>query len=191
MATPLAACSFNFCRLMPRGRSCVVHAVLGDGRGCMSLVSLRKSNYMFDMHTHQIPPGCGLLGRTGPRRRPSGGFRPHARQHTCTHSDTQHRRSARLLHEQIRAHTSALHLPGRRTCAGLLCSRPSHLLPTCSPLDCRVAPRRAAVRRRHRHRSRRRERPHGCRRYRRCRRCRRAARLCAYDGRCRRQGTRA
>ena len=62
------------------------HAVLGDGRGCMSLVSLRKSNYMFDMHTHQIPPGCGLLGRTGPRRRPSGGFRPHARQHTCTHN---------------------------------------------------------------------------------------------------------
>jgi hypothetical protein len=52
----------------------------------MSLVSLRKSNYMFDMHTHQIPPGCGLLGRTGPRRRPSGGFRPHARQHTCTHN---------------------------------------------------------------------------------------------------------
>ena len=41
---------------------------------------------MFDMHTHQIPPGCGLLGRTGPRRRPSGGFRPHARQHTCTHN---------------------------------------------------------------------------------------------------------
>ena len=56
---------------------------------------------------------------------------------------------------------------------------------TCSPLDGRVAPRRAPLASPLR-RSRRRERPHGCRR---CRRCRRAARLCAYDGRCRRQGT--
>ena len=37
------------------------------------------------MHTHQTPPGCSLLGRTRPRRRPSGGFRPHAGTHTCTH----------------------------------------------------------------------------------------------------------
>ena len=62
---------------------------------------------------------------------------------------------------------------------------PSHLMLTCSPLDGRVAPRRAPLASPLR-RSRRRERPHGCRR---CRRCRRAARLCAYDGRCRRQGT--
>jgi len=48
----------------------------------------------------------------------------------------------------MRAHTSALHLHGRRTYAGLLCRLPSHLMLSCSPLDGRVAPRRAAAARR-------------------------------------------
>ena len=147
MATPLAACSFNFCRLVPRGRSCVVHAVLGDGRGCMSLVSLRKSNYMFDMHTHQIPPGCGLLGRTGPRRRPSGGFRPHARQHTCTHNTGDPRAYYTSKYARTRA---------RCTCpaaAHALASSAAGPATSCPPAarstaaSRRVAP---AVRRRHR-----------------------------------------
>ena len=63
---------------------------------------------------------------------------------------TRHWRPVRLLHEQIRTRTSALHLHGRRTYASLLCSRPSHHMPTCSPLDGRVALRRAAARRRRR-----------------------------------------
>ena len=100
------------------------------------------------MHTHQILPGCSLLGRTWPRRRPSGGFQPHAGTHT--HMHTRHWRPVRLLHEQIRTRTRALHLHGRRTYASLLCSRPSHHMPTCSPLDGRVALRRAAARRRRR-----------------------------------------
>ena len=140
---------------------------------------------MFDMHTHQIPPGRGLLGRTGPRRRPSGGFRPHA----GTHMHTQHRRSARLLHEQTRSHTSALHLHGRHTLACLLCSCTGRLTPTCSPLDGR----RAASRRRIPLLA---ASPPRCcqRRLRRCS-CRRGRRSCrapqldAYHCCCHRQGT--
>ena len=135
------------------------------------------------MHTHQIPPGCSLLGRTRPRRRPSGGFRRACRH---THMHTRQRRSERLLHKQTSTYTSALHPHGWRACAGLLCSRPGHLRPTCSRLDGRVAPRRAArlaattapLRR--------------CRRRRRrlrCRRGRRTARLCARHARRRRSGT--
>ena len=127
-----------------------------------------------------FPLRCSLLDCTAPRRRPSRGFRLHAGTHTCTRHTT--RRSARLLHEQIHVRTNALHLHGRRTYAGLLCRLPSHLMLTCSPLDGRVAPRRAPLASPLR-RSRRRERPHGCRR------CRRAARLCTYHCRCRRQGT--
>ena len=118
------------------------HAVLGDGRGCMSLVSLRKSNYIFDMHTHQIPPGCGLLGRTGPRRRPSGGFRPHAREHTHAHTTPAIR--APTTRANTRAHERAAP------------ARPPHMRwPPLQPAQPPLAhlqparlPRRAASRRR-------------------------------------------
>jgi hypothetical protein len=65
-----------------------------------------------------------------------------------THAHTTPAIRAPTLHEHMRAHTSALHLHGRRTYAGLLCRLPSHLMLSCSPLDGRVAPRRAAAARR-------------------------------------------
>jgi hypothetical protein len=79
------------------------HAVLGDRRGSMSLVSLRKSKLYLYMLTHQTPPGCSLLGRTRPRRRPSGGFRPHAGTHTCTHDTGDPRAYYMSKHTRARA----------------------------------------------------------------------------------------
>jgi hypothetical protein len=107
------------------------------------------------MHTHQIPPGCSLLGRTGLRRRPSGCFRPHAGCGT-RHTHTQHahtttrRRPARLLHEQKRACTSALLLHGRRACAGPCCSSAGRLTPSRGPLDGRLCTLAPTARRRRR-----------------------------------------
>jgi hypothetical protein len=103
------------------------------------------------MHTHQIPPGCSLLGRTGLRRRPSGCFRPHAGCGTHTHAHTTtRRRPARLLHEQKRACTSALLLHGRRACAGPCCSSASRLTPSRGPLDGRLCTLAPTARRRRR-----------------------------------------
>ena len=103
------------------------------------------------MHTHQIPPGCSLLGRTGLRRRPSGCFRPHAGCGTHTHAHTTtRRRPARLLHEQKRACTSALLLHGRRACAGPCCSSADRLTPSRGPLDGRLCTLAPTARRRRR-----------------------------------------
>ena len=55
------------------------------------------------MLTHQTPPGCSLLGRTRPRRRPSGGFRPHAGTHTCTHDTGDPRAYYMSKHTRARA----------------------------------------------------------------------------------------
>ena len=103
------------------------------------------------MHTHQIPPGCSLLGRTGLRRRSSGCFRPHAGCGTHTHAHTTtRRRPARLLHEQKRACTSALLLHGRRACAGPCCSSAGRLTPSRGPLDGRLCTLAPTARRRRR-----------------------------------------
>jgi len=103
------------------------------------------------MHTHQIPPGCSLLGRTGLRRRSSGCFRPHAGCGTHTHAHTTtRRRPARLLHEQKRACTSALLLHGRRACAGPCCSSADRLTPSRGPLDGRLCTLAPTARRRRR-----------------------------------------
>ena len=103
------------------------------------------------MHTHQIPPGCSLLGRTGLRRRSSGCFRPHAGCDTHTHAHTTtRRRPARLLHEQKRACTSALLLHGRRACAGPCCSSADRLTPSRGPLDGRLCTLAPTARRRRR-----------------------------------------
>ena len=67
------------------------------------------------------------------------------------HTDAPHDTGGKCaLHEQIRANTTALHLNGRRTCAGQLCSRHGRLTPSCGPVDGRVGPHRAAARRRRR-----------------------------------------
>jgi hypothetical protein len=67
-----------------------------------------------------------------------------------THMHTQHRRPARLLHVQKSARTNALHLHGRRACAGPRWSSSGRLTSTYGPLDGRLAPRHAAARRRRR-----------------------------------------
>jgi hypothetical protein len=157
---------------------------------------LEKVRNIFYMLTHQIPPGCSLLGRTRPSRAArlaaSGRMLLAGTEAPHTHMHTRHRRPACLLHEQKRARTSALHLHGRRACASPCCSSAGRLTPSHGPLDGRLAPTLAPTARRAvaaAPDSPPRERPHGCRRCRRCYRCRRAARLCAYHGRCRRPTT--
>ena len=132
---------------------------------------------------NQIPPGYSLLDRTGSRRRPSGGFSPHAG--TPTHAHTTPATRAPTTCAKKRAHERAApSRPSRMRRPSLEQLRPPHVHlwparrpPRAAPRRCSPSPPRRSIRR---------ERPHGCRR---CRRCRRAARLCAYHGRCRRQGT--
>ena len=62
-----------------------------------------------------------------------------------THAHTTPAIRAPTLHEHMRAHTSALHLHGRRTYTGLLCRLPSHLNAQLQPAR---RPRRAASGRR-------------------------------------------
>ena len=123
------------------------HAVLGDRRGCMSLVSLRTSNYLFGMHTQSNPAGLQPARPHGVASAPIWRLRAACRH---THMHTQHRRPARLLHVQKSARTSALHIHGRRACAGPRWSSSGRLTSTCGPLDGRLAPRHAAARRRRR-----------------------------------------
>jgi hypothetical protein len=136
------------------------------------------------MHTHQIPPGCSLLGRTRPRRRPSGGFKPHAGTHTtCTHDTgdpcayymSKYARARARCTCTAAAHTPASSAagpattcpPAARSTAASRCVAPP-LAVAAVPLS---PPREAPLLL--------------CR----CRRCRGGARLYAYHGRCRRQGT--
>jgi len=125
----------------------VFPAVLGDRRGCMSLVSLRTSNYLFGMHTQSNPAGLQPARPHGVASAPIWRLLAACRH---THMHTQHRRPARLLHVQKSARTSALHLHGRRACAGPRWSSSGRLTSTCGPLDGRLAPRHAAARRRRR-----------------------------------------
>ena len=128
----------------------VFPAVLGDRRGCMSLVSLRTSNYLFGMHTQSNPAGLQPARPHGVASAPIWRLLAACRH---THMHTQHRRPARLLHVQKSARTSALHLHGRRACAGPRWSSSGRLTSTCGPLDGRLAPRHAAARRRRRRRA--------------------------------------
>jgi hypothetical protein len=167
----------------------------------MSLVSLRNSKLHFYMLTHQTPPGCSATqGHVGARLAASGRLHAGTRHRTAWHTthdrctrhtshESRHAPAIRvpcLLHEQTHARTSTLHLHGRRACAGPRFSSSGCLTPSCGPLDGRLAPTRTDRSPSPPRRSRRCERPHGCCR---CRRCRRVARLCAYHGRCRQQGT--
>jgi hypothetical protein len=142
----LLACSFNLCRLVMDLHHVHSMPVLCYGRGCMSLVKLRNE-IIFLMFTRikyrRGVPFSAARGRVGAHLAASGCMPMPAHTHRM---QTRHRRSARLLHEQIHARTSALHLHGRRTYAALFCRLPSHLMLTCSPLDGRVAQRRAAAR---------------------------------------------
>ena len=135
---------------------------------------LEKVRNIFYMLTHQIPPGCSLLGRTRPSRAArlaaSGRMLLAGTEAPHTHMHTRHRRPACLLHEQKRARTSALHLHGRRACASPCCSSAGRLTPSHGPLDGRLAPTLAPTARRAvaaAPDSPPRERPHGCRRCRR------------------------
>ena len=119
------------------------HAVLGDRRGCMSLVSLRTSNYLFCMHTQSNPAGLQPARPHGVASAPIWRLLAACRH---THMHTQHRRPARLLHEQKSARTSALHLHGRLACVDPRCSCSSRLTPSCGPLDGRLAPTRTVHR---------------------------------------------
>ena len=125
----------------------VFPAVLGDRRGCMSLVSLRTSNYLFGMHTQSNPAGLQPARPHGVASAPIWRLLAACRH---THMHTQHRRPARLLHVQKSARTNALHLHGRRACAGTRWSSSGRLTSTYGPLDGRLAPRHAAARRRRR-----------------------------------------
>ena len=113
----------------------------------MSLVSLRTSNYLFGMHTQSNPAGLQPARPHGVASAPIWRLLAACRH---THMHTQHRRPARLLHVQKSARTSALHLRGRRACAGPRWSSSGRLTSTYGPLDGRLAPRHAAARRRRR-----------------------------------------
>ena len=113
------------------------------------------------MHTHQIPPGCSLHEATSApiwrlpaasrtwACRPPGRHTTHDTHIACTHDTGD--LCAPIVHEQKSARTSALHLHGRRTCAGSCCSGSGRLTSSCGPLDGRLAPTLAPTARRRRH----------------------------------------
>ena len=106
------------------------------------------------MRTHQIPPGCSLHEATSAPvwRLPCRHTHRHdthiARMHTAHDTGDL---CAPIVHEQKSARTSALHLHGRRTCAGSCCSGSGRLTSSCGPLDGRLAPTLAPTARRRRH----------------------------------------
>ena len=122
------------------------HAVLGDRRGCMSLVSLRTSNYLFCMHTQSNPAGLQPARPHGVASAPIWRLRAACRH---THMHTQHRRPARLLHEQKSARTSAASSrPSRMRRPSLEQLRPPHVHLWPARRPPRAAPRRCSPRRR-------------------------------------------
>ena len=118
-------------------------------------------------------------GHVGAHLAASGRMPAHTHAHTTPATRAPTTCAKKRAHER-----AAPSRPSRMRRPSLEQLRPPHVHlwparrpPRAAPRRCSPSPPRRSIRR---------ERPHGCRR---CRRCRRAARLCAYHGLCRRQGT--
>ena len=133
----LAECSFSFCSLVLSSTIIRCFLVLGDSRGCMSNVSLRKSGSYF-LHAH-----ASTSGRLQPAR-------PHEAVSApiwqlpgiCRHTIHAHTTPTIRVPTTCtnHAHTSALRLHDRRTRTGPLCRRHGRLTPIYGPVEGRVAP---------------------------------------------------